>query len=316
MYFAKHETFHIRDGWLTKGLRTLQQDQRIFFDPEAPEKLGMGKNMVRSLRFWMQATGLTEEVRSDALTVQKPTLLGQLIHDNDPYLEHEASLWLIHYNLVCSRDLATAWHYFFNHFIPNNFTREDFLERLSQWINTQLGSGKRVAESSLKKDFATLVKTYLADKRDDRSPEDSMECPLTNLGLMSSFRELSEDDKRVTVYRYEPGTAGNIHPLIFLYVILLWRSDDREGARQVSLKAVLQEPMNAGRVFNIGLADFEQLLGRLNDNYDLRITLTRTGGLDQLTLPDVAADTVLCELFENIGLLNEELRECWEQAIS
>ena len=86
MYFAKHETFHIRDGWLTKGLRTLQQDQRIFFDPEAPEKLGMGKNMVRSLRFWMQATGLTEEVRSDALTVQKPTLLGQLIHDNDPYL--------------------------------------------------------------------------------------------------------------------------------------------------------------------------------------------------------------------------------------
>ena len=315
MYFAKHETFHIRDGWLTKGLRTLQQDQRIFFDPEAPEKLGMGKNMVRSLRFWMQATGLTEEVRSDALTVQKPTLLGQLIHDNDPYLEHEASLWLIHYNLVCSRDLATAWHYFFNHFIPNNFTREDFLERLSQWINTQLGNGKRVAESSLKKDFATLVKTYLADKRDDRSPEDSMECPLTNLGLMSSFRELSEDDKRVTVYRYEPGTAGNIHPLIFLYVILQWRSDDREGARQVSLQAVLREPMNAGRTFNIGLADFEQLLGRLNDNHDWRITLTRTAGLDQLTLPDVAADTVLCKLFENIGLLNEELDICWERAI-
>ena len=142
-----------------------------------------------------------------------------------------------------------------------------------------------------------------------------MECPLTNLGLMSSFRELSEDDKRVTVYRYEPGTAGNIHPLIFLYVILQWRSDDREGARQVSLQAVLREPMNAGRTFNIGLTDFEQLLGRLNDNHDWRITLTRTAGLDQLTLPDVAADTVLCKLFENIGLLNEELDICWERAI-
>ena len=110
MYFAKHETFHIRDGWMTKGLRSLQHDPRIFFDPKAPEKLGMGKNMVRSLRFSMQATGLAEEVRSGALTVQKPTLLGQLIRDNDPYLEHETSLWLIHYNLVCSRDLATAWN--------------------------------------------------------------------------------------------------------------------------------------------------------------------------------------------------------------
>ena len=315
MYFAKHETFHIREGWLTKGLRILQQDPRIFFDSEAPEKLGMGKNMVRSLRFWMQATGLTEEVRSDTRTVQKPTLLGQLIRDNDPYLERETSLWFIHYNLICSRDLATAWYYFFNHFVPNNFTREDFLERLSQWINTQAHNGKKVAESSLKKDFATLVKTYLADKRGDRSPEDSMECPLTSLGLMSSFRELSEDDKRVTVYRYEPGAAVNIHPLVFLYVVVKRQSEDREGARQVGLQAMLREPMNAGRTFNIGLTDFEHLLSRLNDDYDWRISLTRTGGLDQLTLPDVAADTILRELYESSGLLNEELRECWVQAI-
>ncbi len=315
MYFAKHETFHIRDGWVTKGLRTLQQDPRIFFDPEAPERLGMGKNMVRSLRFWMQATGLTEEVRKGVLTIQKSTLLGQLIHDNDPYLEHEASLWLIHYNLVCSRDLATAWYYFFNHFVSNNFSREDFVERLSQWIIPQLENGRKIAKSSLKKDFATLVKTYLPDKRGDISPEDSMECPLTNLGLMSSSSGLNEDDKRVTVYRYEPGTVENIHPLIFLYVILQWQNNHRPGARQVNLTAVLREPMNAGRTFNIGLTDFEQLLMHLNDNYDWRITLTRTAGLDQLTLPDVAANTVLCELFQNIGLLNEELGICWQRAI-
>ena len=125
MYFAKHETFHIRDGWLTKGLHILQENPRIFLDDAAPEKLGMGKNMVRSLRFWMQATGLAKEARNGSLVVQQPTLLGKLIRDCDPYLELEASLWLIHYNLVCSRGFATAWYFFFNHFIPSKFTRED-----------------------------------------------------------------------------------------------------------------------------------------------------------------------------------------------
>ena len=316
MHFAKHETFHIRDGWLTKGLRISQGNPRIFLDPEAPEILGMGKNMVRSLRYWMRATGLTKEVRRDTLTVQEPTMLGKLIRDHDIYLEREATLWLIHYNLACSRDLATTWYYFFNHFASGNFTRDYFLERLSHWVNTQTDNSRRVAESSLKKDFATLVKTYLADRPGERTPEDSMECPLTSLGLLSSFRELSDEDKRVTVYRYTSGAVANIHPLVFLYVVLRWQAKNREGARQVSLINILREPMNAGRIFNIGLSDFEALLGRLYDDYGWRLTLTRTGGLDQVNLPDIEADDVLHDLYETVEPRDEELRECWTQAVS
>ena len=316
MHFAKHETFHIREGWLTKGLHILQENDRVFLDQEAPEILGMGKNMVRSLRYWMQATGLTEEVRRGVLTVQRPTLLGELIREHDIYLEREATLRLIHYNLACSRDLATTWYYFFNHFASGNFTREYFLERLSHWVNAQTDKSRKVAESSLKKDFATLVKTYLADKSGDRTPEDSMECPLTSLGLLSSFRELNDDDKRVTVYRYETGDAANVHPLVFLYVILRWQAENRDGARQVSLNNILREPMNAGRIFNIGLSDFEALLGRLYDDYGWRITLTRTGGLDQVNLPDIKAEVVLRDLYESVGPKDEELRECWVQAVN
>lgn len=316
MHFAKHETFHIRDGWLTKGLRISQENPRIFLDPEAPEILGMGKNMVRSLRYWMQATGLTEEVRRGTLTVQEPTMLGKLIRDHDIYLEREATLWLIHYNLACSRDLATTWYYFFNHFASGNFSREYFLERLSHWVNALPDRSRKVAESSLKKDFATLVKTYLADKPGDRTPEDSMECPLTSLGLLSSFRELSDEDKRITVYRYTSGAAANIHPLVFLYVVLRWQAQNREGARQVSLNNILREPMNAGRIFNIGFSDIEALLGRLFNDYGWRITVTRTGRLDQVNLPDIEADDVLRDLYETVEPRNEELRECWMQTIS
>ena len=316
MHFAKHETFHIRDGWLTKGLHILQENDRIFLDEKAPEILGMGKNMVRSLRYWMQATGLTEEVRRDALTIQKPTLLGRLIRDHDIYLEREATLWLIHYSLACSRDLATTWHYFFNHFAAGKFTREYFLERLSDWVSRQTDNSRRVAESSLKKDFATLIKTYLADQPGERSPEDSMECPLTSLGLISSFRELNEDDKRVIVYRYESGAVANIHPLVFLYVILRWQEEYRDSTREVGLNNILREPMNAGRVFNIGLSDFEALLERLYKDYGWQIRLTRTAGLNQVYLPNKKADDVLHDLYETVGSRDEELRECWVQTVN
>ena len=122
MYFAKHETFHIRDGWLTKGLLTIQEQPRIFLDDEAPEELGLGKNMVRALRFWMQATGLAEEIFEDGQKIQKATKLGELIRDYDPYLETDGSLWLIHYNLVCSKEFATSWYWFFNHYYFKNGT--------------------------------------------------------------------------------------------------------------------------------------------------------------------------------------------------
>ena len=316
MYFAKHETFHIRDGWLTKGLITLQENPRIFFKDEAPEELGLGKNMVRALRFWMQATGLTDEVFDDGQKVQEPTFLGRLILDNDPYLEHDGALWLIHYNLVCSREFATTWYWFFNHYIPNKFTREDFLENLGFWINAQPEVDKNIATSSLKKDFTILTKTYLSDKRTDKSPEDVMESPLTALGLMSSFKETDEDDKKMTVYRYERGISENIHPLVFLFIMLDRQSKERNGASQVGLQNVLREHMNIGRTFNIGLMGFEDLLGRLNDRYpDWRVILTRTGGLDQLTLPDVDTEIVLQDFFHDIRQGNEEIRPCLTQLI-
>jgi hypothetical protein len=310
MYFAKHETFHIRDGWLTKGLLTIAEEPRIFLDDQAPEELGLGKNMVRALRFWMQATGLADEVFEDSRKVQVATELGKAIRDQDSYLELEGSLWLIHYNLVCSREFATSWYWFFNHYIPTRFTRKDFIERLSQWINVQSDIDKKIAVSSLKKDFGILIKSYLPDPRTDKTPEDIMESPLTTLGLMTSYTETDEDEnKKIRVYRYEPSLSENIHPLIFLYVLLDRQNIEREGAGQVGLQTVLRERMNVGRTFNIGLTGFEEILGRLNDAYpDWRITLTRTGGLDQLTLPDVPLQEILKTFYDDVAVASEEVR--------
>ncbi len=315
MYFAKHETFHIRDGWLYKGMKAICEDENIFLAEDAPERLGLGKNMVRALRYWMQAVGLSSEEFSGGKKAQALTPVGELIWMNDPYLELEGTLWLLHHQLISSEELATTWYWFFNHYVPVAFISRDFVERLGQWINLQLPEGANpVAENSLRKDFDCLLRTYLPGKR-GQSPEDVMASPFTTLGLLSSFTEQDEESRKpIRAYRFEAGLPQTIPPLIFLYILLNRQAEERPGANQVGLNIVLREPKNVGRTFNIGMLALEELLMRLEDIHpEWAVRLTRTGGLDQLTLPDVQAFDVLRVFYEE-QTVTEEVRP-WLQPL-
>jgi hypothetical protein len=54
-----HETFPCRYTWLPKAVRGLRENSRLFSDEaRAMVDLGVGKNMVRSIRFWSQVAGM------------------------------------------------------------------------------------------------------------------------------------------------------------------------------------------------------------------------------------------------------------------
>jgi len=294
--FAKHETFYIRDGWLNKGIQAILDNPNIFLADEAPEELGLGKNMVRALRYWMQAIGVSTEEFIDRRTAQGLTPFGEFLNRYDPYQELDGTLWFLHHHLISNREQATTWYWFFNHYVPTRFTYRDFHERIQSWLNTQVEQDDvAVADSSLRKDFDCLLKTYVPNQR-DASPEDNLESPLTTLGLLSAYIDFDEEiGKKVRTYRLETGSPDNIHPLVLLYVLLkAQQSNERGEARQVGLQAALREPCNVGRTFNIKPTDFEDLLSQLSDQYpEWRVTLTRTGGLDQLTLPETTAQIVM-----------------------
>ena len=50
--FARHETFHPRYGWFRKAYVAATRDPHVFTSEDAPVRLGVGKNMVRAIRFW------------------------------------------------------------------------------------------------------------------------------------------------------------------------------------------------------------------------------------------------------------------------
>ena len=113
-----NESFNIREGWLNKGIEAIREDPTVFTQSTAMDTLGVGSKMVKSIRFWMQATGLAEETRGTGKRRQNLTEdFGKIIAENDPYFEDVATLWLIHSKIIarkliilCSRNSSCTHH--------------------------------------------------------------------------------------------------------------------------------------------------------------------------------------------------------------
>ncbi|TDX53240.1 DUF4007 family protein [Orenia marismortui] len=253
MNFAKHRTFYIREGWLSKGLRVVKERPCIFTPAnreEAIDYLGIGKTMVASLRFWMEATGLTEESRgSNSMIEHQLTELGEFILDNDPYFEDINSLWLIHYKLSTQEELATTWHWFFNCFSDNFFDKESFIIKLDRYIQEELGI--EVAESSLKKDFLCFKNTYLYEVNQNyqENPESALTCPLKDLELI-----IKDQNNNF----YINNNLDHLNDEILYYTIL--DQNDLNKDDQISFEELLENENSPGKIFRLSK---NQLLNHL-----------------------------------------------------
>lgn len=73
--FSGHQTFPFRHGWLTKAAMGIGEDRELFRREDALVRLGVGKNMVSSIRHWSQATGVIEIGRGEARLTELGTHL-------------------------------------------------------------------------------------------------------------------------------------------------------------------------------------------------------------------------------------------------
>jgi hypothetical protein len=272
--FARHETFHFREGWLTKGFRKVETEniKNVFLSNHAMEELGIGSNMVKSLRYWMQATRLTEE-SGKGKKEQNLTPFGQIVYKYDKYLENELTLWLIHYHLANNKELATTWYWFFNVFGHKEFDEEVFLKELESWVKEQ---GEEVSKGSFKKDFECLVGTYLSTKANTwLNPEDNMGCPLQELNLLEAI-----DTKRKR-FRLTRRNILEVPKEVFYYAILDF-TQRRGESSHIGLDSLLQDDGSIGRVFSLALGELIQVLEVLQDIGYLNVS--RTAGLNDVSL--------------------------------
>ncbi len=273
MKFRAHETFFIRKGWLSKGIKNIEKSPMLFSDRSINpmDILGIGANMVKSLRYWLQAVGLTEEIRAKKRK-QVFTQIGEIILREDPYIEELGTLWLLQYELCKSEELATSWFYFFNEFPLNEFTKEDFVLGISNFVKLK---GEEVPSRSIEDDFNCIVNTYIPRYKLNAQkirPEDNMDCPFGELGLL----DLQNGKKKV--YRKTVPLKDSISPIILLACILA-QADD---AREISLQSILHGKGSVGKIFNLDVITLMDILGQAELQGYIRIV--RTAGLDVIRI--------------------------------
>ena len=277
MKFRAHDTFFIRKGWLSKGMRCVVAKPDVFVSREENpmDVLGLGANMVKALRYWLQAVGLTTEP-SKGKRVQSLTELGELIYQNDTYLEELGTLYLLQYKLASQKEEATAWYFFFNEFTMSEFSREDFVDALQKYIRMEDGNND-YAIRSLNDDFTCIVNTYLPRYKSNPgrvSPENNIDCPFGELGLVDLL------NKRKKTYKKSVPTSETLNPWVLLAVIV-----DNAGTRtEIPLNELLNDPCNIGRIFNLDSITMLDGLYRIEKLGKIKIN--RTAGLDVITLQE------------------------------
>jgi hypothetical protein len=274
--FSGHETFPFRYPWLKKGVDAVREDGGAFLRDDAITTLGVGKNMVRSIRHWCLAAGVVQE-NPGAGAALRVSALGRLVLADDgldPYLEDPATLWLLHWQIASNRSRATTWFWAFSHFHEQEFTREALTSALSKWAQTL--PGKQAAESSLKRDVEVFLRTYVPSRHSrGHIAEDSLDCPLVELGIITQPGDGQ-------TYRFRRGAQRGLPDGILLYAVLRFWEGFSPAAETLALHDIARPPGSPGRLFKIDESSLVERLEGIERQTEGALSYGETAGLRQL----------------------------------
>lgn len=274
--FSGHETFPFRYPWLKKGFDAASEDPHVFLRDNAITTLGVGKNMVRSIRHWCLAAGVLEESQYGGAALQVTKLGAHIFGDAglDPYLEDPATLWVLHWQIASNRGRATTWFWTFSHFHEPEFTREALTSALCRW--TQTLGGKQVAASSLKRDVEVFLRTYVPSRQQRGAvAEDSLDCPLIELGLITQPGEGN-------AYQFRRGAQRSLPDGILLYAVLCFWEAFSPGAETLALHDLARQPGSPGRLLKIDESSLVERLEGIERQTEGALSYGDTAGLRQL----------------------------------
>ncbi len=223
--FSGHETFPLRYSWLPKAVNQLIIDPKLFADEDqAIVALGIGKNMVRALRFWALAMQVVCPLDDGG---HCPTGLGdQIFGPNglDRFLEDRQTLWILHWNLMLQDEPLFAWDFLINRWQQSEFCRSeaaDLFDREAQRLD------RKLSRVTLEQHFDVFLHTYLPTRgRKGEVLEDNLDSPLIELELLERVGEKTSDrgTQMEPTYAFRREAKSDISTDTFIYFLFdFWR---------------------------------------------------------------------------------------------
>jgi len=265
--FSGHDSFQCRNLWLKKGydfVSSSSEKSSPFNEDLAVIDLGVGKNMVSSIRFWMKAFDMIDDED------EQPTSLATYLFANggkDPYIEDLGTLWLLHYKLI-SKSEASIYNLVFN-----KFRKQRIEFKKNHLINFLISECEKLGENhspnSIETDVGVFLKSYVAPdpKEGKKNIEDHYASLLIDLNLVKKIENYIVDkfEKDKDWYKIESSERESLPIEIFLYVIL--DNADVLG-KSISFQKLLNADNSPGNVFVMTPDALVSKISELTRKYD------------------------------------------------
>jgi hypothetical protein len=274
----------------------------IFADEDnAMVELGVGKNMVRSIRFWVEACGMAEPRKEGGL---QPTWLGEkvFLHRGvDPYMEDSRTLWLMHWKLASNVHAPLlAWDFMFSRWQEPEFTES----RIVKAFVRELESKERAASLvTLQQHFQVFLHTYVPTRgRKGELFEDNLDCPLTELEIIMKVGETESNGssgRREPVYAFQRDDKPSITAGLFVYCVNDFWEKHFPNEQTLSVRSLLNGQGSPGQVFKIPEENVYARLTELADISGGKLVYSDSEALPQVQrLGPVKHGALLAQAFE------------------
>jgi len=232
--FSGHQTFPLRYGWLEKGYEFVSNKHSLN-DDSAIVVLGVGKNMVSSIKYWCEVANI---IQGEETTSFGTALLNEN-NGYDPYLEDLATWWLLHWQIVANLQYMTSATVLFSYLSKPEFSKHDLSEAV---LNLAEDGKKTPSDNIIMRDVECYLRSYCGVKRFDKKTNalDAFACPLQELNLVQPVYEGE-------MFRLAIGRKVSLPAEILGYTICEFYNRHKRSA--MTIQSLLYQPGSPGRVF-------------------------------------------------------------------
>ena len=298
--FSGHETFPCRYAWLPKAYRALSLDPSIFQDEdEAMTRLGVGKNMVRAIRFWIQATGLARPTKSGELHA---TALGEAILSPsglDPFLEDIRTLWMLHWVTSTQIDEPLfAWEYMLNRWHHPEVVRSGVIKTFRSEAKRL---GRELSDVTLEQHFDVFLHTYHPTRgRKADVQEDTLDCPFVELALIERVGERADaaTGKREDIFAFRRTEKPEISSGLFIYCLNDYWTKRRSHEQTLTFRDIAVSEGSPGQIFKLPESDLRERLEKVEQDSAGVLKYRESTSLRQLIRKDATPKDLLAAVYQ------------------
>ncbi|MCB1144825.1 MAG: DUF4007 family protein [Leptospiraceae bacterium] len=272
-----HETFYPREHWLLRGSRWIGKQNSEY----PTDELGVGINMVKSIRYWVNAFGLDRD--------KEENLFGESewmshLFKHDPDLDKPATAFLLHYRLLAEENCPTTWKWFFSYSDLISFDKENFMRSYKDWLRDTFPNQK-YSERTLENDFQVLTGMYADTNK-------------TDLFYTSQFADCNLIKYNSHTKRFLRVQNPHINIHILLLTLLQFKFRHFPESSSIDLETCKHYDDFPLRVFRIDSDVLFEQWNHIHRTIEKKIHFERTAGMKNLLFNKLSISELMNEIYQ------------------